>query len=100
MKTRDNSPSQQYGPDPVGRHQLLGDVRTENIVREVHSALTEDDIDHRNKHSVAEWVSSVFDDRDDVRSMCCHVDEVTARPISLLQSRVHQKRPRLIRDYL
>ena len=38
----------------------------------------EDDIDHTNEHTVPEGLSGVFDDWDNVSTVCGHVDEISA----------------------
>ena len=41
----------------------------------------EDDIHHGHEHAVAQRVSRVFDDRDHVRAVRRHVDQVAARAV-------------------
>ena len=43
--------------------------------------ICENDIDHGNKHAVAEGLSGVFDDWDNVRAVCSHIDEISSRPV-------------------
>lgn len=35
-------------------------------------------VDHRDEHSIFLWVSGVFNDRNDVRALLCHRDEISA----------------------
>jgi hypothetical protein len=46
----------------------------------------EDNIDHRDQHSVAERVASVFNDWDDVCTVGGHVDQISARSVGELDS--------------
>lgn len=46
----------------------------------------EDNIDHGNEHSVAEWVAGILDDWNDVGAVSSHVDQITAGSVGELNS--------------
>lgn len=60
--------------------------------------ISEDYVDHRNQHSVSQWVPRVLDDRDDVRTVCRHVDQVTPRPVRELDSEDGSRRAHNVRN--
>ena len=46
--------------------------------------ISEDTIDHADKHAVLLWVSRILDDWDDVRTLLSDVDQIAARPVRKL----------------
>ena len=48
--------------------------------------ISKDRINHSHEHAVLERVTSIFDDRDDVRTGFGHVDQITTRTMGKLHS--------------
>jgi len=46
----------------------------------------EDDVDHGDEHTVSKRVARVFDDRNDVRAVRSHVDEIAPGAVRELDS--------------
>ncbi|KAM3068761.1 hypothetical protein ACMFMG_012213 [Clarireedia jacksonii] len=46
------------------------------LIRLCH--IREDNVDHGDQHSVLQWVTCIFDNRDNVCTVRSHVDEITA----------------------
>jgi len=46
----------------------------------------EDDINRSDNHGILVWVTSVFDDRNEVGSLLSHVQQITTRTVRELHS--------------
>lgn len=55
-----------------------GGVETENTRLIGLRNIGENDVNHRHEHAVLLRMSSVLDDGDHIRSLLCHIDEITA----------------------
>ncbi len=59
-------------------------VKTDNTGLIWLSNIGEDNIDHRDEHSVAEWVACILDDWDNIGAVGSHVDQITAGSVGEL----------------
>lgn len=54
-------------------------VQTDNSSLIRLGNVSEDNVDHADKHAVSQGVSGILDDRDDVCAVCSHANQITAR---------------------
>lgn len=67
--------------DPASNLKIQMCVQSDNTRLIWLRYVCEDDIHHGNQHTVAKWVTRVFDDGDDVCAVGSHVDEIATRAV-------------------